>query len=134
LRAKVSRRPLAPRTLARRIARLVLEKKGEEVAILDLRGLSAACDYFVLCTAQSEQQAVAIADHVEETMREGGHPPWHVEGRAHRRWVLLDFVDVVVHVFHRETRQYYMLERLWGDAKVTEVKDTAPKAKEEDEG
>lgn len=102
---------------------LALEKKAEDVSILDLTGLSGACDYFVVCSAGSEQQVLAIADHIQEKFRERGQPPWHVEGRSHRRWVLLDFVDVVAHVFHRETRQYYMLERLWGDAKVTHVRE-----------
>jgi ribosome-associated protein len=130
LRAKPTPRPLAPKALAQRIARLSLEKKGEQVLILDLRELSAACDYFVLCTARSEQQVLAIAEHIAGKMRERGQPPWHVEGRSHRRWVLIDFVDVVGHVFHHETRDYYMLERLWGDAKVTEVKDRRPARKE----
>lgn len=105
---------------------LAIEKKAEDVTILDLTGLTAACDYFVICSATSEIQVQAIADHIDETMRKKGAPPWHVEGRAQRRWILIDFVDVVVHVFYAETRQYYMLERLWGDAKVTHVKD--PKA------
>ena len=118
-----SRRPLQPKTLVRRIAKLAQEKKGEEILILDLRGLSAACDYFVVCSCGSEQHVVALADHIDVKMREQGQAPWHVEGRSHRRWVLLDFVDVVVHVFHHETRQYYMIEKLWGDAKVIPVQE-----------
>jgi ribosome-associated protein len=125
MRGLVAPRPLKPKSLARRIALLALEKKAEEVTILDMSELSAACDYFVLCSAGSEQQVGAIAEHIERKLRERGQPPWHVEGRTQRRWVLIDFVDVVVHVFHHETRQFYMLERLWGDAKVTRVKDPA---------
>jgi ribosome-associated protein len=123
LKSPAHPRPLKPRTIARRVSLLAIEKKAEDVAILDLTGLTAACDFFVICSAASENQVQAIADHIEETMRRKGYPPWHVEGRAQRRWVLLDFVDVVVHVFYGETRQYYMLERLWGDAKVTRVSD-----------
>ncbi len=115
--------PLKPKSLARKIGLLALEKKAEEVTILDMSELSAACDYFVLCSAGSEQQVGAIADHIAVKLRERGQPPWHVEGRSQRRWVLIDFVDVVVHVFHHETRQFYMLERLWGDAKATRVKE-----------
>jgi ribosome-associated protein len=122
---------LRPKSLARRIAVLALEKKGEEIAILDLTGLSAACDYFVVCSAGSEQQVQAIADHIQATFAERGQPPWHVEGRSHRRWVLLDFVDVVAHVFHKETRQYYLLERLWGDAKVTHVREPKQRRRSE---
>lgn len=114
---------LRPKSLAKRISDLALEKKGADVVILDLKDLSAACDYFVVCSGGSEQQVIAISDHIEMKMRERGQGPWHVEGRSHRRWILLDFVDVVVHVFHHETRQYYMLEKLWGDAKQTLVED-----------
>lgn len=122
MRKAASPRPLRPKSLAKRIGELALEKLAEEVIVLDLTDLSAACDYFVVCSCRSEPQVLAVADHIESKLRERGQPPWHVEGKAFRRWVLLDFVDVVVHVFHVETRQYYMLERLWGDAKVTEVR------------
>jgi ribosome-associated protein len=123
----VPSRPLKPRSLARRVADLALEKKAEDVMILDLRELSVACDYFVICTAGSEQQVLAIADNIDSKLRERGQPPWHVEGKGGRRWVLIDFVDVVAHVFHHETRQYYMLERLWGDAPVKRVSEPVRK-------
>jgi ribosome-associated protein len=123
----VAPRPLTPKSLARRVGLLAIEKKAEDVTILDMSELSTACDYFVLCSADSEQQVAAIAAHIETKLRERGQPPWHVEGRTQRRWILIDFVDVVVHVFHQETRQFYMLERLWGDAKATRVQD--PKAR-----
>jgi ribosome-associated protein len=102
--------------LARQIAGLMLEKAATDVLVLDLRGLSSACDFFVVCTAASEPQVKAIADHVDETLRKAGAGPWHVEGRNQRRWILLDFVHVVAHVFHKEARDYYLLERLWSDA------------------
>ncbi|MCA9755077.1 MAG: ribosome silencing factor [Candidatus Eisenbacteria bacterium] len=108
--------------LARRIADLMLEKAATDVLVLDLRTLSSACDYFVICTAASEPQVKAIAEHVEETVKkELGEGPWHIEGRSQRRWVLLDFVHVVAHVFHKEARDYYLLERLWSDAPQEEV-------------
>lgn len=104
------------RELALRAVQLAREKKGEDLVLLDLRELDAVSDYFLLVTALSETQVRAIAEHIREKLVEEGSRPWHVEGMEHRRWVLLDFVDVVVHVFHPETRQYYLLERLWGDA------------------
>ncbi|MEZ4648766.1 MAG: ribosome silencing factor [Candidatus Eisenbacteria bacterium] len=108
--------------LARRIADLMLEKAATDVLVLDLRTLSSACDYFVICTAASEPQVKAITEHVEETVKkEFGAGPWHIEGRSQRRWVLLDFVHVVAHVFHKEAREYYLLERLWSDAPQEEV-------------
>jgi ribosome-associated protein len=102
--------------LALRAVQLAREKKGEDLVLLDLRELDAVSDYFLLVTALSETQVRAIAEHLREKLAAEGSRAWHVEGMEHRRWVLLDFVDVVVHVFHPETRQYYLLERLWGDA------------------
>ena len=109
------------RELALRAAQLAREKKGEDLVLLDLRELSSVADYFLLVTALSETQVRAIAEHIWETMQKEGSRPWHVEGMEHRRWVLIDFVDVVVHVFHPETRQYYLLERLWGDAARVDI-------------
>jgi ribosome-associated protein len=105
-----------PEVLARRIAQLALEKKAESVLLLDLHGLSSACDYFVLATGLSELQVKAVAEHIEETLAGESVRPWHVEGRHHRRWILLDYVDVVVHLFHKDARDFYRLENLWADA------------------
>lgn len=116
---------LNPTQLADRIASLCLEKKARDILILDLRKLTSAADCFVLCTGDSETQVKAIADHVVETLGAEGNRAWHVEGEEGRRWVLLDFVDVVVHVFHQETRGFYSLETLWGDAPATRIDDDA---------
>ena len=113
--------------LARRAAEACLEKKATDPVVLDLRELEAVSDFFVVVSAASEVQVKAIADHVEERLREErGARPWHVEGLDGRRWVLLDYVDVVVHVFHEKTREYYLLERLWGDAKRIEIAHDHP--------
>lgn len=118
---KPSRR--ATQALARSIAKAALSKKAEDVLILDLRELSSACDFFVLASGGAAPHVKAICDHIEETLRASGERPWHVEGRASRSWILLDYVHVVVHLFLKETREYYMLERLWADAPREEVKD-----------
>jgi ribosome-associated protein len=112
--------------LAHRIARLALEKKAEAVTVLDLRELSSACDFFVLATGVAEPQVKAIADHIESTLADDRIRAWHVEGRQNRRWVLLDYVDVVVHVFHKETREYYRLESLWADAPREDLSGEEP--------
>ena len=132
--ATSSKRAIKPpaHALAHRIAQLALEKKAEDILVVDLRGLSSACDFFVICSAGSEPQVKGIVDHIEDALSASTDRPWHVEGRSHRRWVLIDCVDVVVHVFHRETREYYMLERLWADAPREEIKDepkAAPRAR-----
>lgn len=85
--------------------------------VLDLRGLTDATDFFVIASGSSDTQVRAISDNVAEAVeRANGGTPWHVEGFSAGRWVLLDYVDFVVHVFHQEARDYYQLERLWGDA------------------
>ena len=107
--------------LARRAADLSLEKKGEDVKILDLRGLTTITDYFVIITADSERKAKAISDHIIDALKEDGERPMHVEGLDTLHWILIDYVDVVVHVFQPDERKFYNLESLWSDAVVTRV-------------
>lgn len=93
------------------------DKKAEDILVLDLRGLCQFTDYFVICHGSSSRQVLAIADAIEERLfDEGRRKPKHVEGRRVADWILLDFIDVVVHVFVDEKRGFYGLERLWGDA------------------
>ncbi len=109
--------------LAERVAQLALAKKAQDVLILDLRKLTSAVDWFVICSGDSETQVRAIADHIREKLSQDGSPVWHVEGEEGSKWILLDYVDVVVHVFYSATRQLYALESLWGDAPVARVSD-----------
>jgi ribosome-associated protein len=102
-------------------ADVALSKKAQDLVALDLRDLDGVCDYFFICSASSEVQVKAVAEAIEDTLRAQGHRPWHVEGRSGRRWVLLDYIEVVVHVFHEKTREYYMLDRLWGDARSVDL-------------
>lgn len=108
--------------VARAIAKLTLTKKASDVLMMDLRGLTSMADYFVVCSADSDIQVKAIADGVEEGMDAVGVSPWHIEAGS-TNWILLDFVDVVLHVFHKSTRQFYSLEKLWGDAKIVRFSD-----------
>ena len=108
--------PKSGRVLLESAAEAALSKKAHDPVALDLRELEGVADYFLICSASSEVQVKAIADAVEEKLTEHGVKPWHVEGLSGRRWVLLDYVEIVVHVFHEKTREYYLLERLWGDA------------------
>ena len=111
--------------LAKKIAALAIAKKAQDVVILDVRGLTAMTDFFVLCSGDSEVQVKAISDGVEEGTENANSAPWHREGGS-PSWVVLDFVDVVLHVFHKTTRSYYNLEKLWGDARIQRVVDKAP--------
>jgi ribosome-associated protein len=101
----------------RAAAQAAISKKARTPVALDLRELDGVCDYFFICSASSEVQVKAVAEGIEDALRERGVRPWHIEGFEGRRWVLLDYVEVVVHVFHEKTREYYLLDRLWGDAR-----------------
>ncbi len=106
--------PLPP--AIRRAAQLTLERKAGDVVVLDLRGISSATDYFLLVTGNSDTHVRSISDHVTRELRNEGTRPAHTEGVREARWVLIDYIDFVVHVFHPEVRSYYRLEALWGDA------------------
>ena len=99
-----------------RIVELAQERKAHDIVVLDLRGISSATDHFVVASGRSDTQVKAIADNVIEEMKKEGHRPAHVEGLQGGRWVLVDFIDAVVHVFHPQSRDFYQLENLWGDA------------------
>jgi ribosome-associated protein len=102
--------------LVERAAQLALERKASDVISLDLRGISSAADFFLIATGTSDVQVRAIADHIVDELRKEGFPPGHMEGKSAGRWVLVDYIDVVVHVFHPSARGFYQLEELWGDA------------------
>lgn len=109
--------------LARELAELALTKIATDVKILDLRNLTTITDFFVICTAHSDTQVKAVADAIMEGAKKAGERPWHKEGLMQKSWVLLDYVDVVVHIFLKDTREFYSLEKLWGDAPVEEIAD-----------
>ncbi len=111
------------RDLAARSADLMLDKKARKVIIMDLRGLTSITDFFILGTGESDVQVKAIVDHLNEKLRSENTKPIHIEGYDKLSWVLIDYIDVVAHVFLPEARDYYRLERLWADAKVSEVSE-----------
>lgn len=101
------------------------EVKGNDIEILDLRAIeTAVCDYFVICNGSSNTQVNAIVNSVQKTVsKELKDKPWHVEGTDNAEWVLMDYVSIVVHVFQKEIREYYNIEGLWGDAKITKIEN-----------
>jgi ribosome-associated protein len=103
----------------------ILSKKGKDVMSLNMTRLpNAVTDYFILCHGNSDIQVKAIADAIiEETLKETGSKPWHKEGFENAEWILLDYVDVVVHIFKEETRTFYNLEKLWADAEIKTYSD-----------
>ena len=118
------RKPKLPADVAKAVS-AALDKKAQDVVVLDLRGTPAFTDFFVLCSGLNQRQVTAIADSVEETLRAAKVRPAHVEGYDRADWVLLDFFDFIVHVFTPQTRAFYGLERLWGDAEKIEVDASA---------
>ena len=93
------------------------EKKAEEISVLDLRGITGIADFFIICSGSSDRQVRAISDNVEEKFRELGVKGYHIEGKQTGNWVLMDYHDIVVHVFHQTARAFYALDGMWGDAK-----------------
>ena len=108
---------------AQRISKLMLEKKALDIRIIDVRKITTLTDCFVICTSESEPQTRAITDHIHKQMKKDGIKAWHIEGYEHLDWVLLDYVNIVVHVFSLESREYYDLERLWADGQIAQVHD-----------
>ena len=106
-------------------ARAASAKQGEEVVVLDVRDLITITDHFVIASGASDRQVKTIADEVVKALRGEGNKPVRIEGEAASRWILLDFVDFVVHVFHQDERDHYRLERLWIDAPRVEWESDA---------
>jgi len=110
--------------LSQQIVEAIQEKKGEKIKVLDLRHLDhAISDYFVVCEAQSKPQIDAIFDSIDELVKKNlGEDPVRVEGREEANWILVDYFDVVAHIFKPEAREFYKLEDLWSDANITSIK------------
>ena len=105
-----------------RIVDFIMNKKGEDIVVLDLREVTSIADFFIIATGSSSVQVKAIADEVYEQLKKEEHiAPWHLEGYEAQKWILLDYVDIVVHIFDAVTRGYYMLEKLWEDAESRQI-------------
>lgn len=115
---------ISAQQLSKIVARGMLEKKAEEVVILDLRDIpTAVADFFVIGSGSSNRQVEAISDSIDEVVyKETKVTPWHIEGKQNNEWVLMDFIDVVAHVFQPSVRKQFALEALWGDAKFEVIK------------
>ena len=123
MKAEVESR--ASETLARRIASVALDKKARDVAVLDMRGVVVYTDFLVICTGNTERQTQAIEDAIYLDLKSGGtgerRTPERVEGLPEARWILIDYLDCVVHIFTPAARDYYRLETLWGEVPALEV-------------
>ena len=105
------------------IVNFIMEKKGEDIVVLDLRDISSVSDFFIITTGNSSVHVKAICDEIREKMKKNNRTiPWHVEGYEAQKWILIDYVDIVVHIFDSDTRLYYSIEKLWEDAKSRQIK------------
>jgi ribosome-associated protein len=120
---KTRRNPTGNQNDAQRISELMLEKNALDIIIIDVRKITTLTDFFVVCTSNSQPQTRAITDHINQKMKEEGVKSWHIEGYEHLDWVLVDYINIVVHIFSKEAREYYELERLWADGNITKVQD-----------
>jgi ribosome-associated protein len=121
----MAKKTISTDVLLTNIIKGIEEVKGNDIDILDLRDIdTAVCDYFVICSGTSNTQVNAIVNSVQKIVsKEIKDKPWHVEGTDNAEWVLMDYVSIVVHVFQKEIREYYNIEGLWGDAKITSLEN-----------
>mgnify|MGYP000182755941 CR=1 FL=1 len=119
----MTQKPVSTDDLIAVIIKGIDDVKGEDIQLLDLREIdNTVCDYFVICSGNSNTQVNAISGSVQKTVsKELKDKPWHVEGQNNSEWVLMDYVNVVVHVFQKHIREFYDIEGLWGDAKITSI-------------
>jgi len=121
------RKGVSSEKLCDAIVKGMQEKKAVDILVLDLRKVkNAIADFFVICSGGSDKQLDAIAESIDEEVYKAlQENPWHVEGKNNKEWVLLDYFDVVAHIFRKDKREFFALEKLWGDAEVTEIEDVA---------
>jgi ribosome-associated protein len=119
------RKGVSSEILSETIVKGMQEKKATDIVVMDLRKVkNAVADFFVICSGNSDKQLDAIADSVDQEVYKAlKENPWHTEGKNNKEWMLLDYIDVVVHVFRKDRREFYALERLWGDADITEIEN-----------
>ncbi len=126
---KKRKTPTPARVLAAHAIEAAIEKKAVDIVVLDMHAVSGFADYFVICTGEADLQVKAVFEAIVDRIKETCHErPWHHEGADHRQWVLLDYVDLVIHIFSPEKRAFYDLERLWGDAPIERVPEEASSA------
>ena len=104
-----------------KIVDLMQDKKVKDITVLNVKKLTSLTDYFILCTSESTPQTKAVMDHIYKNMREEGFRPNNLEDTKSLEWVAMDYFNIVIHIFNEETRNYYQVERLWGDAEIRNI-------------
>ncbi len=101
----------------------MLEKKADDIKIFDVKDITTMTDYFIVCSSDSEPKTKAIANNIERTLKKNGVKPTNIEGQNKLEWILMDYITFIIHIFRSDKRQFYDLDRLWADAKITSIKD-----------
>ena len=123
---KIRRNPTGNENDAQRISELMLAKKGLDIIIIDVRKITTLTDYFIICTSESDPQTRAIMNHInKDIFKKFNIKPLHIEGNDPLNWVLIDYVHIVVNIFDKKARDYYNIERLWADAKITTISESS---------
>ena len=109
--------------IVKNITQLMIDKKALDITLIDLKKITTLTDYFIICTSESDPQTRAIFNHIKDELIKDKIKPWKTEGYEHLQWVVMDYINFVVHIFNKKTREYYDFERLWGDAKIIKIID-----------
>ena len=131
---KLKKTSLTSKELVELAARTLLAHKGQEVVVLDVKNLSSLGDYFIVCSGGSKRHVLALAEHLRDTLKQVGVTPLGIEGEDEGHWVLLDYIDVVIHLFIKPLRSFYDLEGLWVEADRLLVEDFSPNQRQEQPG
>ena len=101
----------------------MIDKKALDVVLIDVRDITTLTDYFIVCTSESDPQTRAIFNHIKDNLTKKNVKPWKTEGYEYLQWVIMDYINFVIHIFNKKTRSYYDFERLWGDANIIKIKN-----------
>jgi len=107
--------------LIQNISKLMFDKKALDITLINVKGITSLTDYFIICTSESDPQTRAIYNHIKDELILKNIKPWKTEGYEYLNWIIMDYINFVIHIFNKETREYYNLERLWADAKITKI-------------
>tara|TARA_B100000953_G_scaffold296689_1_gene290094 strand:+ start:1601 stop:1954 length:354 start_codon:yes stop_codon:yes gene_type:complete len=107
-----------------KIIECLLDKKAIEINVIDVKEITSLTDTFIVCSSESDPQTKAIMNHLTDTLSADKIKPLHIEGHENLKWVLIDYIDIVINIFNKETREYYNIERLWNDAKIKKIKES----------
>ena len=117
----MKKKNLKSKEIAKKMVELMLDKKAFDIKVMHVEKLTSLSDIFIICSSDSAPQSRAIANHLKDELSKINIKPLHIEGYQHLKWVLMDYINIVVHIFDKQTRQYYNFERLWADAKIDTI-------------